>query len=217
MELKQQQDDNKKENNELVFQVRHELENKGWIHLLGKSYEELELILGSMGELVSATDIRKQVESNLYIHSDIDIPFHSEDPKAKYLLWYCISQAEQGGETELLDFQYVVKNLPPSTLVDLRRLNCWLKDPPKNRIKTPILQKTNDKELDRIYYVPWAVVSENRQVTRLQLAISEAPKVKFRMEQGDIVVLDNHRILHSRRSFRGGNRLVQRYLFRNMV
>ncbi len=190
------------------------LSKSGYLHLTDTGLEELDTILDRLGKLVSVTDIEEQPASTLYIHSRREIPFHNEGPAARYLLWYCMEPANDGGDTVLVPAIEVERQLSTATLQMLGRTHCWLHNPLGPPTTHPILVEHGS--LPVWCYVPWALsgdMTDHQQeaVSKLEVALNRSDSFCFRMKSRDLVVLDNHRVFHRRTGYTG-KRLIRRFL-----
>jgi hypothetical protein len=199
-----------------IGKITHGLQENGFVSLRHHA-GGLENILAHLGHVVQKTQVAKTEDSSLYIHGDEDIAFHTEQPNIPIMLWQCIEQAEHGGETVLLDGYALLSQLSPDDKDHLLSTECVVERPigADTVVGSPIL-RTEDG-VHKLYYVPWYmqedVPDQERAKTIMASAIAQVPPIVFRMEPGDVVIVNNQRMLHARVGFKG-HRVIDRYLVR---
>ncbi|MBC3194649.1 TauD/TfdA family dioxygenase [Pseudonocardia sp. C8] len=149
------------------------------------------------------------------------------DPDEDYLLMHCSEPAPSGGDSVLVDGYALVDRLAG----DHRGLHAFLREadvdffgsrvnPPRGVPDTPLLRRMVEftrggRRAVRAsdYALPVPRVPEwDEHLARIEeyadlLATAFEAAPRFRMEAGDLLVLDNYRFLHGRDAFRGSRTL----------
>lgn len=194
--------------------LRQLIEN-GWVHLRNQTLDSVDALLTSLGEVVFITDVTVNPNSRGLVTSTKGLDFHTDHHKAKYILWYCIEQTDLGGESILLDAENLFNSLSTEeqdALYQIRLYEHKVFDDDEESY--PLV--CNDTDGQRhFYYSLWLVNKQdqkNHALLAFQQAIRDSQFVKFKMQPNDILIVDNHRVLHGRTSINGStNRLLKRY------
>jgi hypothetical protein len=146
------------------------------------------------------------------------IDLHTDPACVKLLIMECKQAATIGGEVTLLDADILLKSLNPKAVSLLREVESLSPSLWKNNSPTfPILNTSKNGELRQCYFAPWFVIEPQlpqlKQVFHEFLAtLNHATPIEVKMSKGDILIVDNHRILHGRRAFlRNSGRWFNRY------
>jgi gamma-butyrobetaine dioxygenase len=175
-------------------------------------------------------DVPSVDESNNLVYTNRALPVHTanpyRDPVPGFQLLHCLSASGEGGESIFVDGMAVAERLRAHD-IDAFNLLC----------QTPILFRFQDAEVDlvteramleldtqgqfrAIYYDDRSIAPLPLKGPRLkkfyatygQLArlLDEAARsVVCRLQPGDLVLIDNTRVLHGRTAFIGGERRLQ--------
>jgi hypothetical protein len=155
-----------------------------------------------LGDVIDDTPVRVVPGKRTYLASPGAIPLHTDYPDADLIAWRCESQDDDDGASLLLDGRDVVRALDAPTREALTRAMLpamvRLGDEP---LPTPILSGTGD--LASIFYAPWlepvgrpdAALEPLRAFRR---AVEQTQPTAHRLAPGDVLLVDNHRVLHGR-------------------
>lgn len=143
--------------------------------------------------------------SQRFIHGNGPVPFHNEDPDISLLAWYCASPADRGGETLLLDGKVLAQSLPQSLRRSLETTHC----PHRNPLGRPVISTNGDW-----YYIPWSIPTNADQAALIALreSIDSITPFTILLKAGDLLIIDNRRMLHGRTAFFGETRSLTRFL-----
>jgi alpha-ketoglutarate-dependent taurine dioxygenase len=210
--------------NELI----EEVSEHGWttreIGIDPSNLDEARHLVGALATLLSHKMTREPEISDIHVAapgekkylamSNAEMDFHSdnvylENPCANVLL-YCLHQAEEGGETLLVDARKVVDDIDPSVAIELAE--------PKWRWNNHF---TNGggicpprPAVDIDGAIRWSRTSlRNTNSTDLMIADKfnsalHDPSVieSVTLKPGELISIDNTRVLHSRTEFKGNKR-----------
>lgn len=189
------------------------IKEQGYIHLPFSTAVDPLNILSGFGKVIFESQIRENHKSSRLLASNKAMGFHTDHFHANYIAWFCHSQAFTGGESLLLDTQLIIKTLPPSVVELLREINVQShKIFYHDKMNYPLLSEFNE-----IYYADWMLdeaptLKHKKALETFQKALNEAPFIKLQLSEGDLLIIDNHRMLHGRSEFPfSSNRWLTRY------
>jgi len=93
-----------------VENLLEQLWTRGWVHLSSKEKLLATKFIGK-GRVISQSDIVTKNDSNQFIHGNGYIEFHTDDPRADFIIWRCDEQAEKGGENLLKNVDVAYQKL----------------------------------------------------------------------------------------------------------
>ena len=185
--------------------LTEQLSKVGWVHLTDQTEEQLNDITESLGENIFTTDVLVKPESKSMVQSASGLSFHTDHPKAKYIVWFCYKQTDNGGETLLVDADKVFQRLSTAEQNKLHKINCF-----EHKIFTDDLQYYPLVETDngerKFYFSYWLVNETDKQnpaLIRFRELLNNSECVQLRLKPNDILIVDNHRIFHSRTKIAG--------------
>lgn len=189
-----------------------ELDENGFCHIPNQRIDKLNLILDELGNIINETDVIANSESKSLVTSDKFLDFHTDNHLAKYIVWFCNKQAEEGGFSMLCDAEKVYAELNKDEQEQLSKIHVYEhKLYPENRNSNPIVRETGRKR--KFYYSFWLAREKYRELPvfkKWRDLIQNADHIKLRLEQNDILLVDNHRIFHGRTEIKG-ERFLKRY------
>jgi len=197
-----------------VNSIKSKLLENGYCHIPNQNIRELEVLISELGNVINETDVIANSESKSLVTSDKHLDFHTDNHLAKYIIWHCKRQAEKGGETMLCDAELVYSKLAEDEKLALSKIHVYEhKMFPENGNSNPIVKEVDGKR--RFYYSFWLAREKYRDLPVFkkwrELILTESHK-KFRLEENDILVIDNHRILHGRTEIKGERQLKRYWL-----
>lgn len=195
--------------------VLEPLYNQGWVHIEKCSPKDLDDILIRLGEVIFVTDVKVNPNGKGLVTSNKGLDLHTDHHKAKYILWHCIEQTSEGGESLLLDALAPYNSLPAEIQQQLFHVRLHEhKVFPDDEESYPLVE-IDKQGKPAFYYSFWLVNKmdiENPALKAFQQALKESPAITLKLEPGDILAIDNRRILHGRSAITGStNRLLKRY------
>jgi hypothetical protein len=137
------------------------------------------------------------------------LALHTDRPTASILAWYCVAQDDRAGATVLLDTSDLAEHFSAEELAALRGVSVsyTLRRPGSRAeevFRHPLLSGTDPPY--QLYYVPWnisetASVEERRALVAFAnylLRAQERRAIRIRLEPGEALFINNHRLLHGR-------------------
>lgn len=195
-----------------IIYLRDELIKKGFCHIPNKNETELNEIISQLGNIINETDVIANPESKSLVTSDKYLDFHTDNHLAKYILWHCKQQAKKGGQSILCDAEQIYSQLTEDEKFALSKIHVYEhKMFPENKNSNPIVKEV-DGQL-RFYYSFWLSREKYRELPvfkKWRELIKNANHIKLLLAQNDILIIDNHRILHGRTEI-VGERNLKRY------
>jgi hypothetical protein len=197
--LKETQDNNEKEQlqNTLslheidykIIRARVELSQQGWAYLADQSGDLYSQINDRLGKTLSIIE-----EFSYEYVSD----FHTDNPQAKFITFYGNSEANNKQSISLMDAEKIYHLLSESDRKEIEKVSV-LSD-------TTILQDTkedylliNNCGLRRFYYSNPLTINEHRNnigLIEFRFIMYSSTPIIITVKQNDIILIDNHRILH---------------------
>ncbi len=180
------------------------------------SREEFLEAMTLWGEVVGQERIALREGAHAYVARPGPVPLHTDHPDVDLVAWWCETQDEQDGATLLLDSAPILAALPPATRERLFavRLACppLAGGPPVE--SRPVLRHGEDGAA--LFCSPWLravepAVGHQAELDALREALSVGARTQVRsrrLSQGDVLVVDNRRVLHGRGAIAASSRRV---------
>lgn len=156
-------------------------------------------IVVQFGHVISCETVTQMPKSPRIVHSIEPMPFHNDHPHCKWIIWWCEKSSDKSERTYIQDSYAILANWQQDDLIKLSKATCIY----------PTLNNALDKFASHyiwnlmqknIYYCPWYKAHDEDNICdRLDKEIQKTrPKEEFSFMHGDLLIIDNHRILHSR-------------------
>eukprot|EP00929_Paragymnodinium_shiwhaense_P063885 TRINITY_DN3196_c0_g1_i1.p1 TRINITY_DN3196_c0_g1~~TRINITY_DN3196_c0_g1_i1.p1 ORF type:complete len:459 (-),score=78.58 TRINITY_DN3196_c0_g1_i1:278-1654(-) len=201
---------------------------------------ELPTVYGHKFKIESVDKPNNLAYSNAFIQQHTDLPFYSTPPGVQ--LFHCFRPAAEGGESMFLDgfqaaqtlFQrdpaaFKVLTETPVRHFDLtetwhlsKMQRTLLLDEAAESPRTgqmPTLQRVHFNERTRDSWRSWEphqAEAQNQLYQALKayerIVDEESRYVIYRLQPGEMVATDNHRVMHARKSFRGARYFEGAYI-----
>ena len=192
------------------------LSKKGVLTLQQQSEKEVACILEHLGKVIYVTDVKINPKSKALVTSSKALDFHTDHHNAKWILWHCLKQTDIGGESMLIDAIQAYQKLgddDKKTLSQIMLFEHNIFEDDKN--SCPLVQEEHGTL--KFYYSFWMVdknmpESQKNALMNFRAIIAKETPVKLKLEKGDVLIIDNHRILHGRCEIKGHqNRFLKRF------
>ena len=172
------------------------------------------MINKELGKIIYQTEIKVNPQPKRLVSSDKAIGFHTDHIAAKYIVWYCISQSNYGGATNLIDTEQIISKLSEEEINKLSNIILYEhKIFDSDKQSNPLIQYVNGKYI--IYYSSWFLneTDKNKEcVKKFNLLLSKSKKYSYLLQPSDVLIIDNHRMLHGREKIAGDkNRYLKRF------
>lgn len=176
---------------------------------------ETKLLAWDFGTIMR---MRYQVDAANYLFSAERVPLHWDGPfhvEPRYLLFYCDSSEGEGGETEFVDTEALLREVPEETIRAWEAVTLTYTTEKKahygGTFSTPVVRPHPFHGRPVLRFAE--VVETERNPVQLEIEGSADPGLYARLEglvqdprfrtrhpwrPGDVVVVDNHAFLHGR-------------------
>lgn len=197
-----------------LIAFKDELLRFGFVHLKDQSEDLVQTYLSELGEIIFTTNVKVKPDSKPLVTSDKALDFHTDHHKAKYIAWHCYKQTDKGGESILMDAQRIYFQLPEAYKKALEEIHLFEhKIFPDDKESNP-LANVSDGQI-KFYYSFWLVSDtdkKNPALREFQRLIKTNEPIKLTLNPNDVLIVDNHRILHGRTAIEGSkDRFLKRY------
>lgn len=192
------------------------LQTTGIAHRSGVSQAELVDILEALGRPIYVEEVRPTPASSSLVRSRRGISWHTDHHRAERIVWYCLQQSDRGGETLLVDAREAYELLDARDRELLREVrlfehSVFTGDDPVH----PMVTLTPSGP--RFYYSLWLAnedmdPEQRRAFDAFGAAIERCHQHRLLLQPGDVLAIDNGRILHARTAIEGdAPRHLRRY------
>lgn len=174
-----------------------------------------EQLAAELGSVVQETDVTVDETTEHMVTGSHGLELHTDHGGVDYILWHCVAQSDEGGVSRLVDTREVLEALSAAEREALESVYLTehrvFKDDPHMR---PLLRREDGA--DRVYYSFWLLGEEldERQAAAVEAfrqGVEAADEVQIRLEPGDLLIIDNRRVLHGRTAIEGNKqRLLER-------
>lgn len=197
--------------------IECELLEKGFSHIKFPQSKNVQEILSSLGRVIQKTEIREKTRSTRLLSSNHGMSFHTDHNAAKYIAWFCNSQSAAGGESLLVDSKKIFQNFSERSLTLLQEISVKTHQVfYDDKLSIPLLS-FNESEQNSVYYAQWLVntpacIKHQKALEKFEQEIKSATPIKLLLSEGDLLIIDNQRMLHGREGFPSeSNRWLTRY------
>lgn len=175
-------------------------------------------VLAVFGSIVQTTEIRESSTSTRLLASSKPMDFHTDHFSAKFIAWFCNSQSATGGESLLIDMRHVISQYSEAMVsllheVYVKTHKVFVDD----KSMLPMLAIDSDDNQPSVYYASWLVcptasIKHQRALEKFEADLKQAQQIELLLSEGDMLIIDNHRMLHGRAGFPlGSGRWLTRY------
>ena len=175
---------------------------------------KIDQILAPLGEICMTTDVVVDLSTPALVTSDEALDFHTDHSQVKFIAWYCLKQSSEGGESRLIDARTIINSMPSDLREELTQIRLFEhKAFPDDTKSCQLLRYEGDKPL--VYYSFWLADEKQKQTESFEYFRNQIPQVEeivFCLKPGDLLIIDNRRMLHGRTAIKGDkNRFLKRY------
>lgn len=198
--------------------IESEISEKGYTIIRYPDSKNIEEILASLGKVIQTTEIRENPKSTRLLVSSQPMDFHTDHNAAIYIAWHCNSQSATGGESLLIDTRQILARLSENTLSLLQEISVQThKVFFDDKLSIPLLSPTDDDAFFAVYYASWLIgpqadLKQAKAIEKFQQELLESKPIELLLSEGEMLIIDNHRMLHGRAGFpSNSNRWLTRY------
>lgn len=201
-----------------LVEVLETLSRDGFALVRGAPAEMPGHLASSLGFVIHREHIRARDEARSLVCSRRALSPHTDHHAARHILWRCLEPAREGGVSVLVDGLAVVDALPAGTRERLTSLRLAEHNVFEGDLDRHPMLWTDSNGQRRLYYSFWLArrssEEDQRLVRSFERALSRAPHTRIRLRAGDVLVVDNGRVLHGRTAIGQGCR---RHLIRDWL
>ena len=197
-----------------IIEIKKQVAEQGFCHLKNANQELVDQVIEQLGKTMYISDIIEK-DNGKIINSPGEMFMHTDHPLSHYLVWHCIKQADQGGETMLMPIVPVFESLSEEHQNSLKEIQLKLNLEFEDETH-PFYDEGN------FFYSPSLLLKnytmeQQLAVAAFKTAMYMVPMKTLRMETNDLFVLDNTKYMHGRKSFSpNSKRHLKRYLIRDL-
>jgi hypothetical protein len=195
----------------MSLSTREYIEQHGWAVI----HANKSNVISELGPVIYTAEIKPKINARAKYATTHEMELHTDHPRARWISWECIRQSSQGGISLLKDcnealktFTLDEKNELETTLVNTHKV--FLDD----SSKYPLLRKDMNGS-DWLYFTPWMIGEITSPIFhKLKLALDNLPIISVKLNPGEILIVNNGRMLHGRTAISGDQ---NRLLIRNWI
>jgi len=205
-----------------IERILEDLNFQGWSQFSIENYDIQELI-SHLGYTIMENDVRIVRTNPALVTSSEGLPPHTDHHLSHYILWHCITQDSQGGQSIMVDGLRIFRAMSSEIRECLRSIHLKEHAIFKGDLGYhPLIYETSIG--DRIYYSVlfeptgfWLAKERLSKEQKLAFdafneAVKEATPECIKLNPGECLVVDNGRMLHGRTAILDdSNRLLKRY------
>ena len=183
-------------------QLRAAIAGHGFVHLRQQSQGDLVDVLEALGRTIYVEEVRDTPGAVSLVKSRSGIDWHTDHHRADQIVWYCLSKADEGGETLLADGHAALALLDEHHVEALRRVtltdhSVFRGDAPRHAMLTD-----GQDGRRRLYFSLWLADEttgpEREAFDAFGDALTKVEHHRFLLEPGDVLAVDNKRMAHAR-------------------
>jgi len=197
-----------------IDKIHSALNTDGFVFLKNFGEKNVVTRIHELGTIIMTTDVTVSSEKRNLVNSSLALDFHTDHHKARYIAWYCYKQTDLGGESKLVDARTSYEQLPEDYKKRLQEIHLFehkIFDDDSESI--PLVTLIDEKP--HFYYSFWLVKEEDKQdpaFVAFRKGLANNHFLKLRLEEDDLLIIDNHRILHGRTAIKGSqDRFLKRF------
>lgn len=192
-----------------------ELTRAGFIHLTCRSEGQVQECLKALGQVIHVADVVVKSDSNRLVTSARGLDYHTDHHKAKYVVLYCHRQTDEGGESMLIDADEIYLKLSPEQQEQLKEIELFEHKVFQGDQEKHPLVAVDHRNKRMFYYSYWSVKDQDKErpaMLAFQKLLRETEPIRLRLQKSDMLIIDNHRMLHGRTPITGSkDRFLKRF------
>ncbi|MEW6167388.1 MAG: TauD/TfdA family dioxygenase [Pseudomonadota bacterium] len=199
-----------------VTALKTEIQRDGHATRRFVSYADCADYLLRVGTTIRRASIDVDPARMALLHTSSAMSPHTDHPAVDLIAWYCEEQCDGGGASLLVDFKAIKDSLGPDVLEALARINVVVPTRPR---ATP-LKSIPMLSAAGLYYADWLVDEASKAqyaevLEAFQEKIATARATSLRLRKGDMLIVDNKRVLHGREAIT--ETTTRRLLYRHWI
>lgn len=196
-----------------IAALTESVQRTGWCRLGPMSDAEYRTLVGQLGKPWCETAVELRPDVRSYLCKPEPVPFHTDHPDADWMSWRCEVQDDTDGTQQLVDGLDALRACGANVRDVLLHVHAEVKvrgDSPPSQI--PIVRATSAG--DRLFFAEWIKPLEADPASsaafaalRVEIARRSASHLqKVRLSEGEVLVIDNGRLLHGRKGLAGASK-----------
>lgn len=174
-----------------LVEIESNLSQQGWAYLSNKDHEDFSFIVDYLGDNcihdIQGEDFDSRVKG-----------FCTEDKIAKFISYYC---SEDEIEFDLLDAERVYLLLPEEQGYELQTIEFEIENPLQTeKVSYPLFSKFPCRKFFYSNKLVRPEDCENDSLKHFEYVINNSQPIKVLLKRNDILIFDNHRLLHKKNS-----------------
>lgn len=188
----------------------------GFAVLRGGGSAALEHTLRELGDVLYIEEVETRADSRALVTSDRALPPHTDHHRARWIVWVCSHQADRGGDSLVVDGLEVLALLTREQQEMLTRIQLIEHSVFAGDMERHAMLTRRPDGRTHLYYSYWLAedsmpAEEQSAFDAFTDAVRVATQHRSRLRPGDLMVVDNHRVLHGRTAIERGHRHLTRY------
>ncbi len=168
-----------------------------------------------LGRVIHRCVVQTEAGAKSYLKKPEAIPYHTDSPFALRIAWFCVSQQDEGGEMFLKDTRKILHEAAPSEIESLANVKVRFPAVPgaHEAGELPLLFARGEER--RINYAPW--LADRNSLSPEAISVIEifddfpgVHSISIHLRPGNLLVIDNGRMLHGRAAIAGDQRKLLR-------
>lgn len=188
----------------------------GFAVLRGGGPAALEHTLRELGDVLYIEEVETRADSRALVTSERALPPHTDHHRARWIVWVCSHQADRGGDSLVVDGFEVLALLTRQHQEVLTRIQLIEHSVFAGDMERHAMLTRRPDGRTHLYYSYWLAedtmpAEEQAAFDAFTDAVRVATQHRSRLRPGDLLVVDNHRVLHGRTAIERGHRHLTRY------
>lgn len=184
--------------------ILRELASMGYIHLPVMTDADASSLVANIGRPVEETVVQLRAGVPTYLCQPEAVPHHTDHPAASLIAWRCEEQDSDGGAQTLCDGWQALRRCSSRTVRSLEGV--FLEARQRGGAaadRVPVVRRVDGQT--RIFFAPWLRptsddIEHHRAFREFAQAVEVDAReaVAVRLAPGEVLLVDNGRILHGR-------------------
>lgn len=181
-----------------------ELNRNGWTILHSSSLSMTRIAVWALGPIIQTTKVAPRPDAKAALATDREMEFHTDHPRAWLIAWHCVRQSSEGGYSLLKDGHKALAMLDEDTKGRLREVTMGSHKVFEGDLERwPVVRDDLDCK-DWIYYTPWLRRDgAEPALDAFAAALEQVETTRIRLEPGQVLLINNTRMLHGRSAIGG--------------
>lgn len=183
--------------------LKKQLDENGLIHCQNVPYQKFEDLSSWLGENINTTfvEVKHNEIGEPLVTSSKPLGLHTDHHSVKFVTWFCHRQDPDGGITLLCDSKEFISDFSNEEVLRLQQIKLFEHDIFNKNEKSfhPLLYDCGKNSLG-VYYSFWLAdefVKSNPTFQKFTNLVKCHVK-EMHLHTGDILVVDNQRVMHGR-------------------